>query len=277
MIVWLASYPRSGNTLLRTLMQHCFDIKTYSIYDDTNNIGTNASLMSIVGHVNHNLDKHEFHAMASASKTIYFVKTHDLPIDDEKTIYIVRDGRSSVVSYYHYIKQFSRGTTVTVEDIIVGDCEFGSWSDHFEGWNPMKRPNTLLLRYEDLAQAPGKALKLISDFTGYPVVSERPPSFAELKAINPNFFRSGGDAGNIGELKGQDLGLFWLLHGRLMTDLGYANAGPGDLEFASLGTVIRRRLVGARRVDNERERKKLAEEKKTRWWRLGRKLRTGQG
>lgn len=34
MIVWLASYPRSGNTYLRMLLHQLHGLKTYSVYDD---------------------------------------------------------------------------------------------------------------------------------------------------------------------------------------------------------------------------------------------------
>jgi len=32
MIIWLASYPRSGNHLLRMMLQRCFDLGSYEIY-----------------------------------------------------------------------------------------------------------------------------------------------------------------------------------------------------------------------------------------------------
>lgn len=34
MIVWLASYPRSGNRFFRILLFHLYGIKTYSVYSD---------------------------------------------------------------------------------------------------------------------------------------------------------------------------------------------------------------------------------------------------
>ena len=34
-VTWLASYPRSGNTLLRTILKRCFEQPSQSIYDDT--------------------------------------------------------------------------------------------------------------------------------------------------------------------------------------------------------------------------------------------------
>ncbi|MGB9187927.1 MAG: sulfotransferase domain-containing protein [Methylovirgula sp.] len=221
--MWLASYPRSGNTLLRTLMWHCFGINTYSLYDDKDDIGADAELSSIVGHVRHDLDQAEFYTKAKESESTYFVKTHDPPADNAKAIYIVRDGRSAVVSYFHYIKAFNPGAATTIRDVIVGECMFGAWSDHFEAWHSRKRPHTLLLRYDDLARNPANGLDLISAFVERPIINPRPPSFEELKTVNSKFFRSGGDVTNIGELTGETLDVFWSLHGRLMVELGYVN------------------------------------------------------
>ena len=34
MIVWLAAYPRSGNTLLQLFLKQVFGVHTFSLYDD---------------------------------------------------------------------------------------------------------------------------------------------------------------------------------------------------------------------------------------------------
>jgi hypothetical protein len=49
--IFLASYPRSGNTYLRTILNHCFDLKSASIYP--NDLGGNATLEKFVGHIEH--------------------------------------------------------------------------------------------------------------------------------------------------------------------------------------------------------------------------------
>lgn len=82
LIVWLASYPRSGNTLLRTILHNCFGIDTYSLYDDKADIGSDASFSAMVGHINHNRVQTEFYAKALESEGTYFVKTHDGPVDE---------------------------------------------------------------------------------------------------------------------------------------------------------------------------------------------------
>ena len=34
MVVWIASYPRSGNTLFRMLLRYRFGASTFSVFDD---------------------------------------------------------------------------------------------------------------------------------------------------------------------------------------------------------------------------------------------------
>jgi hypothetical protein len=279
MIVWLASYPRSGNTLLRTILLKCFGLTTYSLYDDLTDIGSRAEFSSIVGHASHGLDQQSFHKAAAESDQTYFVKTHDRPPDKAKAIYVVRDGRSTIVSYYHYRKDFSSDETTSLEDIIVGDCMYGSWSDHFEAWAPASRPNTLLLRYEHLVHDAHKAVKVISDFIGRPALSSQPPPFTELKAVDSKFFRRGSDASNIEELEGENSDLFWLLHGQLMSELGYAQAAPSIHAPLALRSKIRHHFAKARQRYAISEgtiqdlRQRLAEVESSRWWRLGKKLR----
>jgi hypothetical protein len=79
------------------------------------------------------------------------VKTHDPPEDNCKAIYIVRDGRSTCVSFYHYLKDFPHlDLKFSIRDVIAGFTPFGSWGDHLDHWKPLDRPNTLFLKYEDL-------------------------------------------------------------------------------------------------------------------------------
>ena len=48
-MVWLASYPRSGNTFLRTILWQCFGLRSASYYRD--DLGGNKELEEYVGHI----------------------------------------------------------------------------------------------------------------------------------------------------------------------------------------------------------------------------------
>jgi hypothetical protein len=80
------------------------------------------------------------------------VKVHDVSVADRDipTIYIIRDGREVMCSYLDYEQRRVKDGVVTMEEVIRGQVEFGSWSDHIRVWHPFDRPKTLFLRYEEL-------------------------------------------------------------------------------------------------------------------------------
>ena len=127
--IWLASYPRSGNTMLRYLLNQVFDLKTTSLYDgDTRLFGAVAGVPELVGHYDRGAVGH-----GSGGPSGYaFVKTHEPPIDSGPAIYIVRDGRSALVSYMHYLRR-AEGVAVDLPSIIKGEVWPGSWSELFSG------------------------------------------------------------------------------------------------------------------------------------------------
>jgi hypothetical protein len=149
----VASYPRSGNTLLRAILWHCFGLRSSSIYP--NDLGGNAAVEAFAGHC-----EQEVGAVPPAGNgDIALIKTHELPSDDSPAIYVVRDGRAACVS----LQQFY-ADTLSLESVIEGKHRFGTWSAHLESWHPWDRPNTLLLRYEDLTQNLPKVIQDISAF-----------------------------------------------------------------------------------------------------------------
>jgi hypothetical protein len=96
-------------------------------------------------------------------------KSHDLPKPEFRSvIYIVRDGRDVLVSYYHYLCN-QRGETLDHRLVLTeGDHLFGGlWQNHVAAWeeNPYGA-KLLLVRYEDLKTNIGAELRRISDFIG---------------------------------------------------------------------------------------------------------------
>ena len=132
-VTWLASYPRSGNTLLRTILKRCFGQASPSIYDDTELSDPDVSEM--IGREAVSDNPMDFIADARQA-------------DRHPAIYVVRDGRSTVVSHAHYVREIL-GRDITLADVVEGNAG-KSWSQHVKAWTP--RPHTLLFRYEDLHQ-----------------------------------------------------------------------------------------------------------------------------
>lgn len=215
-VTWLASYPRSGNTLLRTILKRCFGQASQSIYDDTEL--SDPDVAQLIGREAVDDNPKDFVARASREGRSLYVKTHEMPpADKHPSIYVVRDGRSAVVSHAHYLREFL-GRDISLADVIEGKAGH-SWSQHVRTWTP--RLHSLRVRYEDLAAGNAATLKSISDFIGKPQLNEFDISFEALHAISPAFFRSGSDSANILEMDGAAQRLFERLHGQTLRALGY--------------------------------------------------------
>lgn len=222
-ITWLASYPRSGNTLLRVILNRCFGQLSQSIYDD--NEFTDPLVKSWVGLEPAGRDARAFVANARRADRGLFVKTHEAPPNDvNPAIYIVRDGRAAVVSHMHYLREVV-GIHVELRDVIDGKLSL-SWGDHVRTWAFGGRPNTLVVRFEDLAAGTSATLRDISAFTGLPLLKDFDVTFDMLHARSPLFFRCGSNDDNISEMSTEDLEWFEARHGDMLRRMGYASAMP---------------------------------------------------
>lgn len=234
MLIWLSSYPRSGNTFLRILLNEIFGVKTYSWTGEGDHrvFSSRPGVIDAVGHLNSPISGEALIDRARRSDQIYIIKTHEPPLTDDPAVYIVRDGRSAIVSYYHFMNEII-GTPTEMESIIQGNVYAGSWSDHFTAWQPLVRPRTLLLRYEDIIKHKDDLIERAGDFIGSKPKKSEVTSFDDLHSLYPQFFRGGSDAKNISECKPY-LRQFMTLHGDLLQRLGYADNGLDNGDFAEM-------------------------------------------
>ncbi len=233
MIVWLSSYPRSGNTFFRVILNSVFGIKTYSIYDDTGDIGADEATSDVVGHTflpkDFDLEK------ARASDETYYIKTHDLLeqmtlAKSDKVIYLVRDGRESTLSFTKHLQNFYGKKDDDLTDVIYGFTFVGSWGEHVKQWKDVPQ---LRINFEELTDDPSSQLEKISNFLGIKPLQKDIPTFEELKAVNPKFFRSGKkDSWKQAYSDTQHLA-FWLHNKDEMLAMGYTNNVPSETEEAS--------------------------------------------
>lgn len=233
MIIWIASYPRSGNTLLRLLIKHYYGLRTYSIYQDSE-LAQSPFVVNLIGHASRPIS---IDAMKLAEE-VYLVKTHELPDDESPAVCLVRDGRDALVSYAHYILSYERETASqaqdeqlfhTLRDLILYNASFGGWGPNVLAWARRSSP-TSIIKFEDLAAAAdplpivNRALDKIGFSTVVPVASGKPPSFDELHRQMPQFFRVGKIGGWRDEMPSELLKLFWERNHRAMDPIGYADA-----------------------------------------------------
>lgn len=225
MIIWLASYPRSGNTLVRSMLHQAFGLRSYSIYDDQADIGALPEVAARTGHEFLPSSFDHFYALHRTSSDLQFVKTHDPPIDDSPAIYIIRDGRSAIASWYNMLVTLRKRNDITMQDIIRGQgVRFGHWSGHIRAWAPRIRPRSLLLYYEDLLLRTDQSLRSIEQFIDRPKYAPWRNDFDELHTMFPQFFHRGSDAQNISQMTAEDRSLFWQLHAECMREFGFGDS-----------------------------------------------------
>jgi hypothetical protein len=185
MIIWLASYPKSGNTMVRSLLSaYLFTkdgnfnfetLKNISLFPDLTffkKLGVNVSNDD---EVLKNYIRAQDEINKKNNKSVTFLKTHSTlhSINNHKftnyqntygAIYIVRDPRNVVLSYANHnqitieqaaksLKSFKVLGGVKNSNIAAdrGFTHVGSWSSHYNVWKEFKKTNRyLLIKYEDL-------------------------------------------------------------------------------------------------------------------------------
>jgi hypothetical protein len=178
------------------------------------------------------------------SKTTYLVKTHDAPEDTGKTIYVVRHGLAVIRSYKHYLHDFNK-LEYSLEQVILGEARSGSWGRHLDVWNPLERPNTLLVKYEDLVDRPDEQLERIAEFTSFARKTEWVNDFRALHAANPKMYREGPKVPPEEGFTQEQQQLFWALHGDWMARLGYGEPRPASQRALRAVLADRLQALGA--------------------------------
>lgn len=147
--IFIAGYPKSGNTWMQTIMASLLfglDVRQVPV-----------RLMS-------DLVPEVYDEFYRRYLTPTYFKTHDLPDPlYRRVIHLVRDGRDAMASYYHYLQ--ARGYSPTWDDLVANGGFRGLWHDHTEQWldNPYDA-DIILVKYEDLLSQPLVELQRICDF-----------------------------------------------------------------------------------------------------------------
>jgi hypothetical protein len=237
MIIWLASYPRSGNTYMRVVLKNIFGLNTHSIHDDVLDIAADENTAEVVGHEELPED-FDFDA-ARESKKLYLIKTHLGPANDsDKAIYLVRDGRESTLSYMNYLKDYG-SQTQSLMDVIFGQTIFGGWGEHVRLWDPKNRDNTLIVKFEDFVEDSGALTRKLSKFIGCKVVGDEIPTFDELHKTNPRFFRSGRKDSWKKIYTKDEHNAFWLKNFEQMQLFGYDYEVPSMFQKGKYPALFR--------------------------------------
>ena len=184
MIIWLASYPKSGNTWVRLFLNSLINDKTNEV--DINNIQIRQfPLRYDVSNLNIDMDNiQEFISNCivcqdkiNLDNSIKIFKTHNAFwragnnqfTNEENTkgvIHIVRDPRNIITSVKNHFsrknydealkfmtdEKKSLGSRTKTKDTDLPTV-VSSWSNHYKSWKKMKK-NYLLIKYENLLNNP---------------------------------------------------------------------------------------------------------------------------
>ena len=191
MISWIASYPKSGNTFIRSFLA------SY-LFSDTGKFDFDL-LYNILQFPSLKFSKTDLFSKKDAAQNwIYnqnfffnnkdtFLKTHNTLIEFEGykftspkqtkgAIYIVRDPRNVVLSMSHH---YSLTYEESFEKMINNEASLlektfnndhsnftflGSWSNHYKSWRDNNEFKVLFLKYEDFEENAEKEFKKILSF-----------------------------------------------------------------------------------------------------------------
>jgi len=189
--VLLASYPRSGVTFLRLVIEQLYGIPTWTLYRE------NPDPAKVFDG-----DRH-WPRTEGPGLPVNFIKTHEVgrPEPGQRTIHLVRDGRDATVSYAHFLQTYYRKAYggISIDDIsrqiVEGDAPLGSWADHTTTW--AKRDCVRIL-YDDLVSHPADtvayAVAIVAPSLA-PASGTKIATFGELQTRSKHFFRRGRGGG----------------------------------------------------------------------------------
>ena len=232
--VMLASYPRSGNTWCRFLLAEILS-DHISGFDSIDKAVPQVGLHQV--------------ALPLLPGRGRLIKTHEQYRNEyAKAIYLVRDVRDVVLSYY------DRGKYLGVFDEIAFDAflpmflqgqtnTVGSWPSHVRVWleSPLaKRGKLLVVKFEDMRQDTEATLRRILEFLDVPVdrlrmqnaisansvdrmraKEDRSRAFPQSSEESGRFVRKGAVGGWQGRLTAEQVALVERYAGAELERLGY--------------------------------------------------------
>lgn len=185
-IIWLASYPKSGNTWTRNFLHNLINVmgggnpqtqdinrmnrhSTWEIsgrpYEKMLGKSLDQCTREEIASVRHQVQQQ----IADNADGLAFVKTHHALVMDRKqptinfditsgAIYIVRNPLDVAISFSHHL---NASIDEAIEQMAIDGLEtpineksvyevYGSWSQHVESWTRKAQRTIYVMRYEDM-------------------------------------------------------------------------------------------------------------------------------
>jgi len=209
-IIWLASYPKSGNTWMRAFLHNLLRNPPAPVpINELTQFTLGDTLVEwyaeVAGRPVADLSDEEYARLRPAVHRLFtrqhpdsvFVKTHmalgdvggasTITMDDTAgAIYIVRDPRDVAISAAsHFATDIDGAITImqqpaarTRYDGINVPQYYGTWSQHVRSWTTEQHGRLLVVRYEDMLAKPGPTFGRVAKFLGL-----KPPPERLVRAI----------------------------------------------------------------------------------------------
>ncbi len=208
--VWLASYPRSGNTWLRFLLDACFfsparymqEVGRFSgeldwWVQEATRLNLPEDWIAYGGH-----ETRRRYPRPEGCPSDLFLKSHYLLSErhplrarTRAAVFLIRDPRDVMLSGMNFAELTQWGMGETEVDYARmyaaagGDPTwvaqgYGTWAGHAASWLEQKEFPVLLVRYEDLKAEPGAQLRRVLEFIGATVEPERVERAVELCSLS---------------------------------------------------------------------------------------------
>ncbi len=177
--VWLISFPRSGVTWLSFLLANL--MVRYCKKDIKVNFET---IYNIVPDIHYK--KSDIPENSKFAPFPRVIKSHSEYLSDYKrVIYLIRDPRDVMVSYYDYLTKRINGPRFKDFSEFIRDKSYGivAWCKHLKSW--MNRWD-IIIRYEDFKKNPFVQLRKISSFLAINNIVESDIKFAVEKSSFKN-------------------------------------------------------------------------------------------
>ena len=188
MIIWIASYPKSGNTWMRLFIKSYFNssnikfsldnklddaivVESFPVerrfeelkinFEDFSDIYKNWLNMQLMINLNNKINYLKTHnAMCTINKHKFTNAENTLG-----AIYIVRDPRDVLISYSYFL---NRSIDEILKKMTSNDSYegaelknkfykkslLGSWSSHYNSWKKLDGVKTILVKYEEMIENP---------------------------------------------------------------------------------------------------------------------------
>ena len=229
--VFVASYPRSGNTWLRFMLYEILVGQSSSfknVHQLVPDIGRQGKALPVLG---------------SQGRLI---KTHEpFRSDYRKAIYLVRDARDVALSEFAYQKALGLAEDdfeVYLRRFLQGKVNpFGSWAAHVDSWMEAKdrgQCEVLLVRFDEMRATPETSLAEMMNFLGVRVEPDVIPravannsveKMRDKEKVNPQkasakgrFIRSGSVGGWREKFTDAQAQLVDQYAGTILSRLGFA-------------------------------------------------------